>query len=893
MDGSGFGPNCAKTTCPYCGVGCGVRVEKGKDRAIKVKGDDSHPANRGRLCSKGTALSDTTTLKGRMVSPKIRTNEGFETISPEAAVTEVAKRFIACIDTYGPDSVAFYVSGQLLTEDYYAVNKLAKGFIGTANIDTNSRLCMASAVAAHKSVFGADLVPAVYEDIFKADCLVFSGHNAAWTHPVLYRQLEGRTDQYRIVIDPKRTETAMMADLHLMIRPQSDVRLWQGLCVYLIRHKFIDQAYVEAHTEGYEAFKTALLDRDQSLRAIARDCDISLKDLKIFYEKFAQTSKVVSLFSMGSNQSTQGVSKGLSLIYAHLLTGKIGREGAAPFSITGQPNAMGGREVGGLANMLAAHMDFDVASKERVKRFWASPTIAEKAGLKAVDMFKAIHDGRIKAVWIMATNPVVSLPDAHFIREALRRCETVVVSDVVEKNDTLDSAHVKLPALAWGEKDGTVTNSERVISRQKAFLSAPEGAKPDWQWVADVARAMNADWTKGFVWDGPHAVFDEYARQTAFENDGQRVFNLEGLVGLSKPLYDSLRPIRWPVTKDGKGATRLFADGRFATPSGRARFTVFEADAPIAPTETYPLSLNASRLRDQWHTMTRTATCVALNAHSPEPILEVHPDTAKAFGIQEARLAKVITAFGVSVFRARLTETVRRDSLMVPMHFTGQFTSHGASNGLISPRTDPISGQPEFKHTPAIIEAYNEQWHGYILAKDDEFDTKNWPTDWVWRKMNFANYWVYEVAGKTAFSPESLSEKTLTLSLKDANRGLWRGALLGNGDLEMVFYVDAIAHALPPKTWITRLFAEGVDADALKLILLGQKPGLKDLGPQICACKGVCRNTILDAVKAGATSVEKVGEKTSAGTQCGSCKPEIARLLKSAEVSADTALTAT
>ncbi|MDI1363898.1 MAG: molybdopterin-dependent oxidoreductase, partial [bacterium] len=481
-----------KTACPYCGVGCGVTAvvtrDEGVSRAVSVVGDPAHPANLGRLCSKGTALGATVGLEGRLLEPTI----GGRVASWTEATTLVAKRFRETIAKHGPDSVAFYVSGQLLTEDYYVANKLMKGFIGSGNIDTNSRLCMASAVTAHKLAFGADLVPGCYNDLDLADLVVFSGHNAAWTHPVLYRRMEAARarGQKHVVIDPRRTDTAEGADLHLAIAPQSDVRLWTGLLADLIRRGAIDRDYIAAHVNGFEAVEAALGELDQSPQAVAADCGVPVADLRTFLDLFADHPRTVSLFSMGANQSAQGVAKGLSILNVHLATGRIGKPGACPFSITGQPNAMGGRETGGMANTLAGHMDFGPVERDRVARFWGAPDTARKPGLKAVDMFEAVHDGRIKALWVMATNPAVSMPDAGRVREALAKCPFVVVSDCIADTDTSAFADVKLPALAWGEKDGTVTNSERRISRQRALFPAPGQAKADWRIVAEVAGAM-------------------------------------------------------------------------------------------------------------------------------------------------------------------------------------------------------------------------------------------------------------------------------------------------------------------------------------------------------------------------------------------------------------------
>jgi assimilatory nitrate reductase catalytic subunit len=871
-------PTTIRTTCAYCGVGCGVAAQP-SGRDLAVQGDADHPANGGRLCSKGTALGATFGLKGRLLEPKLKTADGFAATDWNTALDTVAAKFRAVVDEHGPDAVAFYVSGQLLTEDYYAVNKLAKGYIGTANVDTNSRLCMSSAVAAHKQAFGADLVPAVYEDLEEAELLVFSGHNAAWTHPVLFRRIEAaaaRHPQFRVCIDPKRTDTAKACDLHLMIRPQSDVRLWNGLAAYLIENGGVDTTFVRYHTEGYEELVAELGCADQSLTAIARDCDVPLGDLETFYRRFLDTAKTTSLFSMGSNQSSQGVAKGLSLINAHLLSGKIGKPGSAPFSITGQPNAMGGREVGGLANMLAAHMDFDAESLDRVKRFWNSPTIAPRAGLKAVDMFRAVHAGKIKAIWIMATNPMVSLPDADFVAEALKRCEMVVVSDVIERTDTMAMADVQLPAAAWGEKDGTVTNSERVISRQRALGALPGQARPDWAIIAEVAKRMGYD---GFGWKDASEVFAEHAGLTAFENDGRRFFNLAGLTGMDKAQYDAMKPIRWPVAANGQGAGRFFTNQRFNTPSGKARLKPVAARGPaVATTPDLPLTLNSTRIRDQWHTMTRTALAPELNRHIPEPFVDIHPSDAAKYYVTDKRLARVVTFQGDAVFRANVTEDVRPGDLNVPMHWTRTFASSGRANPLINAEVDPMSGQPEFKHTPATIQPYGESWHGFVLHTDDALA---FSSDIVWRRTPYRHCQAYEIAGRgTPPAIETLMQVQGLLSLDDRATGLTRRIHIADGRLRAVAFVVAIDRPLPPRDWLAERFGDDSLSPLDRAnVLLGRLPGVEDVGPLVCACRSVGTKTIEAAIRGGCHSPDAVGDKTSAGTQCGSCRPEIARMI--------------
>jgi len=870
------------TTCPYCGVGCGVSATPGGEREVAVAGDKAHPANFGRLCSKGTALGRTVGLEGRLLHPAI----GGRRASWARAADLVARSFRRTIARHGPDSVAFYVSGQLLTEDYYAANKLMKGFIGSANIDTNSRLCMASAVMAHKQAFGADLVPGCYEDLELADLVVFCGHNAAWTHPVLVRRMEAAKarGQRWVCLDPRRTDTAEMSDLHLALAPQSDVRLWNGLLAHLIESGAVDRAYVAAHVAGFEAVEAALAVDDQSISAVAADCGVEPDALAAFYQLFARTPRTVSLFSMGANQSAQGVAKGSAIINAHLATGRIGKPGACPFSITGQPNAMGGRESGGMATTLAAHMDFADADRARVQRFWSSPTIAPKPGLKAVDMFEAVHSGQVKAIWIMATNPAVSMPDAGRVREALEKCPFVVVSEAMADTDTMAFADVALPALTWGERDGTVTNSERRISRQRPMFAAPGEARADWRIVADVAARMgHAD---AFNWRTSADVFREYARLTAFENDGARFLNLGPLAGAD---YNAIAPVQWPVTPSG-GTARLFEDGRFQTPDGRARMVPVSPKPPAEQVSGgFPLSLNTGRVRDQWHTMTRSALAPELNLHIPEPYVEMHPDDAAEAGLKDGMLARVRTPRGEAVAVARVSDRQRRGSLFMPMHWTAAYAPQGRSNHLIAPHRDPGSGQPEFKHSPARLSAWRDTWRGFLMCRGRAEPPPG--ASLVWRRTIRAGCQVHEFAGRgdeaergvvaRAFSAGVAGEM---LSLDDPAIGAFRRAWIEHGRLQQVLFITQ--GTLPPRDWLAGLFEVAELAPTDRIALLAGRPlgPVEDPGSIVCACLKVGTRAVGKAIAGGAGSVEAVGAATGAGTNCGSCRVEIARMLSSKEL---------
>ena len=871
-----------RSTCPYCGVGCGV-VGAAEDRSLALAGDRAHPANLGRLCSKGGALAATVGLEGRLLHPMVRDRRASWT----EATALVARRFSDAIARHGPDSVAFYVSGQLLTEDYYAANKLMKGFIGSANIDTNSRLCMASAVVAHKLAFGADLVPGCYEDLDLADLVVFAGHNAAWTHPVLFRRMEAARarGQRHVVIDPRRTDTAEVADLHLPIAPQMDVRLWNGLLADLITRGAVDRSYVAAHVAGFEEVEASLLADDQSPSAVAADCGLELADLERFFRLFVETPRTVSLFSMGSNQSAQGVAKGLAIINAHLATGRIGKPGACPFSITGQPNAMGGRETGGMATTLAAHMDFDEPARARVARFWGAERVAAGSGLKVVEMFEAIAEGRIKALWVMATNPAVSMPRAGKVREALAACPFVVVSDCMAETDTMSFAHVKLPALAWGEKDGTVTNSERRISRQRPLLAPPGEARADWRIIADVAQAMGHG--DAFSWRSSAQVFREWARLTAYENDG-RVLDLSGLVGMTPDDYEALEPVQWPVTAAG-GTPRLFVDGKFQTSDGRARMIPTPASGPAQAIDgIYPFSLNTGRVRDHWHTLTRTGLAPDLWRHLPEPFVEIHPQDAAATGVTDGGLTRVQTAHGEAVVPARITERQRPGCLFMPMHWTDSFAPSGRANPLVAGATDPRSGQPEFKHTPARARPYRETWRGFFISRQASPPPSN--LDLIWRRIPQHECQLYEFAGRGDEREREALRRSLLqgvagegLRFEDPTVGSRREAFLDGERLDRVLFMTTTG-ALPPRTWLAELFAtETLSAQDRAALLIGRPPGKPtDVSPVVCACRNVRSSAIGAAIRSGAKDVDAVAEITGAGTNCGSCRPEIARQLAAA-----------
>jgi len=875
-----------RTTCPYCGVGCGIRAGS-SGAGVQIAGDPAHPANFGALCSKGAALGDTVGLEERLLYPQILGRRA----SWDEALAHVAEGFATVIRQHGPDAVAFYISGQLLTEDYYVANKLMKGFIGSANIDTNSRLCMASAVAGHRRAFGGDLVPGCYEDLTLADVVVLIGSNTAWCHPVLFRRIaqekERRPQLQLVVIDPRRTTTAASADLHLPVRSGSDVFLFNGLLTWLRRHGKVNTGFVNGHTTGVAAALDVAEVSAPDIEAVARACGIEARKIEEFYRLFADNERVVTAFSQGVNQSSAGTDKVNSIINCHLLTGRIGRPGMGPFSLTGQPNAMGGREVGGMANLLAAHTELEnPAHRALVQQFWGSPRLASRPGLKAVDLFEAVHAGRIKAIWIMATNPVVSLPDAERVKAALQKCDFVAVSDCVARTDTTALAHVLLPAAAWGEKDGTVTNSERRISRQRAFLSRPAEVQPDWWIVCQVAQRMG--FVEPFSYASPAEIFDEHARLSACENGGTRGFDIGGLAGLEAQEYADLEPVQWPIPRRGHGGTqRLFEDGRFLHPDGRARFVPTPPRMPAgAANEEFPLVLNTGRIRDQWHTMTRTGRSPRLAEHLPEPFVDLHAQDALSLAVRDGELARVSSPLGSIVARVRTSGEIARGALFVPIHWSGVNASQARPGALIHAVVDPISGEPEFKHTAARVAPFPVEWYGFLLTRT-AIDITN--VTW-WATLQGDGFFRYELAGREVPSDWSqwmrqrlgaLDSGDDYLDYHDPASGIHRAARLVENRLAACLFVSRRPD-LPERSWLAGLFAkDALEAPERVGLLAGRPAGTqKECGPLVCSCFGVGRETLRRLIaQHELTDARQVGARVKAGTNCGSCLPEIRALL--------------
>ena len=905
-----------------------------------IAADPAHPANRGRLCSKGAALGATLDDSTRLTTATIAGKPA----PLDDALGLVAARFRQTIALHGPDSVAFYVSGQCLTEDYYVANKLMKGFIGSANIDTNSRLCMASSVAGHVRAFGEDIVPGIYEDFEDADLVVLVGSNAAWCHPVLHQRLLAARSAHGtkiVVLDPRRTATAEAADLHLPLAPGSDVALFNGLLAWLAANGRIDHAWLDRHASGLadalvaagtepktppplegggwgegaprgrsptpQATSNRPLPPAPSLKGrgslcepptpsldgIAAECGVDPEVLETFYDWFAKTERVLTVYSQGVNQSSVGTDKVNAIINCHLATGRIGRPGMGPFSVTGQPNAMGGREVGGLANQLAAHMRIeDPVHRDRVRRFWQAPNLAEKPGLKAIDLFDAVLDGRIKALWIVATNPAVSLPRTDRVRAALAACPFVVVSDCWP-TDTTALADVVLPAAAWGEKDGTVTNSERRISRQRPFRPEPGDATPDWWQFAEIGRRMG--WPDAFAWDTPSAVFREHAALSGFENHGERLFDIGVLATLDDAAYDALAPVRWPLPANAASeGGRLFAQGGFPTQDGRARLvpTPYRGRPAMGGA---PFLLNTGRVRDQWHSMTRTGLAPALMTHTPEPMLAIHPLDAAGLGIGQGQLTRIATADGEALLRADLRHSQRRGEIFAPMHWTDQFASIGPVGRVVSALVDPVSGQPELKATAASVTAEPVYFHGLLLRRQGGA----LPDLCHWVRVPLTEGQLYRLAGLCALPAGEDLVRFATalldppagaewLEVTDKRRGVLRVAAVLDGALEACLFLARDAAALPNEAAVIPMLGAPVPDSARPQLLAGRlydKTAAE--GPQVCACFGVTRDAIRHAVVTHhLRSTAEIGKLLRAGTNCGSCIPELGEILRDVRMQA-------
>lgn len=877
-----------KSTCAYCGVGCGIKSRINNDGQLDIKGDDKHPANKGKLCAKALTLAETLTINNRMLTPQILN----QPVSWNQALNETANQLQNIIDNHGPDAIAFYVSGQLLTEDYYVINKLAKGFIGTANIDTNSRLCMSSAVAGHQRAFGEDCVAGCYDDLEAAEVVILTGSNLAWCHPVLFQRLKQAQQQHNtkiVVIDPRHTASCEIADLHLSITAGTDVALFNGLLSYLHSNDYVDQHYIDTHTNNITAALTTATALDQ--QQVSQLTGLSEQQLHSFYQLFATHSRTVTLYSQGVNQSVSGTDKVNAIINCHLATGRIGKLGATAFSITGQPNAMGGREVGGLATTLAAHLSFERHDHwQLLSDFWQTDKLATRPGLKAVDMFDAIANGSIKAVWIIATNPAASLPNSNKINQALAQCPCVIVSDCVDNNDTLRHATIKLPAQGWSEKSGTVTNSERCISRQRRLVPTQGEAKPDWWIVTQIAQRMGFE--NQFNYTNEAQIFAEHVALTATNNhphQSPRLLNLSGLSNLTAAEYDHLLPQQWPINGDNSNPQRLFSDGIFPTQDERACFIA----TPYRPVIThasaaYPLLLNTGRIRDQWHTMTRTGLAASLADHIQQPLISVHPTDANHYQVIDNQLVTVTSHYGEAIFRVRITTDVKPQQVFIAIHWTQQTSSAGSVCALIGEHRDSISGQPQYKATAVQLSPLTYTTDAILTTTTAIAATE--------LSASTALYWVCKkvAAGYQYFISSNLTSSALEQILMAHFMPLTQHnlrAITHNSRRAVVFnnnscLASVVIHPHNSHRYCTisaNIIGNDVNDINVHQFLNGEdKLTASDI---VCVCKQITKQQLINTITNNKIQdLSTLCRITTAGTGCGGCCHDIETVLSTTDV---------
>lgn len=898
-----------KSTCCYCGTGCGVVIESEGERIVGVRGDKEHPANFGRLCAKGAALALSARHDYRLLHPQLRTTREQPRlrVSWDDALDNAAQRFADTIRAHGPDSVAFYLAGQLLTEDYYVFNKLAKGLIGTNNLDTNSRLCMSSAVAGYKQTLGADAPPCAYEDIDSAECIFIAGSNTAVAHPIVYRRIEdakaANPGLRVIVVDPRRTESCDIADLHLALKPGSDIALYNAMLHVMIKEGFVDRGYIAAHTEGFEALEKMVERYSPAMAAELTGLDPEAIVLTARW--FGSAKSALSLYCQGLNQSWHGTHNNAAIIHLHLATAQIGKAGAGPFSLTGQPNAMGGREVGGLSNLLSAHRDLgNPAHRAEMARFWGVPFVPPKPGKPAVDLFRALKSGEIKAVWIACTNPAQSMPDQAEIRAALKAAEFVVLQEAYANTDTAQYADLLLPATSWGEKEGTVTNSERRISRVRAAVAAPGETRHDWQIALDFARRLGRELgnpltEKLFPYNTPESIHAEHREST-------RGRDLD-ISGLNYALLEGEGPQQWPYPEGASaGKVRLYADGIYPTPSGRARFVVVEHKPTAELTDpARPISLLTGRLLEQWHGMSRTGTVPRLFHGEDEPLLKMNPCDLRHRGLESGALAKVSNGRGEIVVRVEADEGLVRGRAWLPMHWGEQFMNGYGANALMPSAADPFSFQPELKHAAVAIEKVELPWTLVVMRHGDEASEDANALTLLTRARTLLKRFPYATVGlygrseplvvlraalPSAPAPELIAEidalfgldgEEGSIVLVDPKRAIDKKAIARNGRLLGV----RLGGETLAMNWLKDVMAENaLDASLIRFALapIAQPPKQAPArSPVLCKCGDVTEAQVKAAFSAGC-SLDEVQDKLKCGTFCGGCLPELKKMAAAA-----------
>ncbi|MDP3811792.1 MAG: molybdopterin-dependent oxidoreductase [Hydrogenophaga sp.] len=915
-----------RSTCPYCGVGCGVLIDSVGSQITGVRGDPEHPANFGKLCTKGQTLhltaSPAIALQTRLLQPMQRLQRGApaQAMAWDAALDLATERFAQTIDAHGPDAVGFYISGQLLTEDYYAFNKLAKGLIGTNNVDTNSRLCMSSAVAGYKLTLGADAPPACYDDVNHATCLFIVGSNAAFAHPVLFRRIEeakkANPAMKVIVADPRRTDTAGFADLFLPLQPGSDVMLFHGLLHIMLWEGWLDAAYIAAHTTGFDALKALV--RDYTPDRVAQACGLRKEDLYTAAQWFATSPATLSLYCQGLNQSSSGTAKNATLINLHLATGQIGKPGAGPFSLTGQPNAMGGREVGGLANLLSAHRDLaNPQHRAEVAALWGVTEVPEKPGKSAVEMFEAAADGEIKALWIACTNPAQSMPDQATVRRALQRAEFVVVQEAYATAATCDFADLLLPATTWGEKDGTVTNSERRISRVRPAVPAPGQARHDWRIVVDFAQRLETRLRPGQPTLFPYADAESLWLEHRESTRGRDL----DITGLSYAMLQQQGPQQWPIKAgEAEGKQRLYEDGVFPTPDGRARFAALPFVPLAEPRESrYPFSLTTGRLRDQWHGMTRTGTLGRLFGHVAEPAVQLNPQDMERRGLKEGDLVHVTSKRGSILVPLQGSADIGLSQAFIAMHWGAEYLSGLSSTGevlagvnaLTTSAYCPSSKQPELKHAAVKVLKAELPWTLLAMAWLPEAGALSAQSGLreLMAKFPFASCVpfgrertgvLFRAAAHEAPEAALIERLEALLGLNTADVLRYADKRLGQHRVARLVRVGEVtqldgfmlAGDTRAEAWLKPLLQDELPADAYgrRLLMPGAKPPVAIVakGRQICTCFNVTDLAITERLASCEGNEDQrlatLQASLRCGTNCGSCVPELKRLVRATPV---------
>ncbi len=923
-----------RSTCPYCGVGCGVIIESNAGHITGVRGDPAHPANFGRLCSKGSSLhltaSPAMAAQTRLLQPMRRLVRGgsLQPVAWDIAMQTASHTLASIVRAHGAEAIGFYVSGQLLTEDYYVFNKLVKGLLGTNNIDTNSRLCMSSAVAGYKLTLGADAPPACYDDVMHADCLFIAGSNAAYAHPILFRRIEdarAKNPNLKIIVaDPRRTDTASSADLHLPLQPGTDVALFHGMLHIMLAEGWVDHAYIAAHTEGFDTLQTLVADYTPAhVQAV---CGITPEQLLQATRWFATSKATLSLYCQGLNQSSSGTAKNASLINLHLATAQIGKLGAGPFSLTGQPNAMGGREVGGLANLISAHRDMSKPEhRAEVAALWGIDEVPSNPGKTAVEMFEAAADGEIKALWIACTNPAQSMPNQSTVRRALECAEFVVVQEAFATAETCNFADLLLPATTWGEKEGTVTNSERRITRVNAAVPALGQARHDWHIVVDLATRLAQEPGVAPHKAGLHMAYTSPEEIWVEHRESTRGRDLD-ITGLSYAHLDQ-RPEQWPMREGAtRGQARLYEDGVFATANRRAKF----AALPYVPTvdvreSRFPFSLNTGRLRDQWHGMTRTGLVGKLFGHVPEPVVQLHPDDMARLGFDEGTLVHVTSKRGSIVLPVQASADLGTNQAFIAMHWGAAFLSGrdhqnkplAGVNAITTSAYCPTSKQPELKHAAVKVLKAELPWTLLAVAWLPEHKAQTVLQALRTRMVQF------EFASCVPFSDTSTEgparqgvlmrgacseapdvallhdiEQLLHLngsdSLRyvDAKRGQLRSIRLQHNEAkqtkETQLNAFLIAGDTSAETWLKALLQTQASTQEYgrRLLMTGSKPPmpLLDVGTTVCSCVGVKDVTIREHLQLckgdNAQRLVSLQDVLKCGTQCGSCVPQLRRMIQ-------------